>query len=340
MDFLTPIMGERVKGFTRQPPIAFPFYYPRRYVEPASHFSPKCPALLNALATDIACELDPETASQELWELVCAGRLAKARVPTWWVGSELFVALTQTAPPLTVRWEDVLWPVPAVQFMLPIKESRAIFERNVPCLSGSIGPAREVVVLPPDKSGRRHELCLAPSREETLQSLIISGTCYYLNGECDGTLSMHTPITAGLTVGEVFTGKWPHGFDIGNGANCMPGDKERLDLMMSVFVQLMMLLSMKSDVLVSGGDCIIGAVTEGKGEDKKIIKPSLFATRWVGEHFKHERGPSQGGTHASPEMHLRAGHWRDQPVGKGRSGIKQIWIKPVWVNAPKDAHED
>lgn len=335
LDFLAPVLGEKVRGKVTPKPVSFDAYYPRRYVEPASHFSPKVPAMLYSMATDITHLLTPDK-SQEIWEMVCVGRLAKNRVPTWWVGAELFTALTETTPPVNIRWQDIKWPFPAIQFMLPIKESRKIFKRNVPCIAGSTGPAREIIKLPINNRGVSHEMCLAPSHPETMASVIIMGSCYHLTGEIDGTLSVHAPVVDNFTVGKLMTGEWPCGFEVGDGVSYIEGDKERLDLIISVFVQLLMLLSMKTDVLVSGGDCIVGAQTSGKGEHKKIIKPSLFATRWVGKHYKRPAKEHQGGTHASPEMHLRAGHWRDQRVGKGRTEIKPTWIEPVWINAPKE----
>lgn len=336
LDFLIPVMGERLRGKVAERTPSFDAFYPRRYVEPATHYSPRVVAMLGAMSCDIASTIGPD-ARQELWEMVCMGRLARARVPTWWVGADLFTALTQTTPPRHVRFEDLLWPVPAIQFIMPIAESRAIFKRNVPFLCGSMGPAREVVKLPKNKYGREHELCLAPAQSATLGSVVLMGPGYFTeDGQCDGTLSVHAPVTAGLTVGQVMTGEWPHGFDIGNGANYVEGDKERLDLMISVFIQLLMLLSMRGEVMQTGGDLLIGAQTMGKGADKVVIKPSLFAPKWVGEHYKRQRGEPKGGTHASPEMHLRSGHWRDQPIGKGRALTKNIWIKPMWINAPKE----
>ena len=45
---------------------------------------------------------------------------------------------------------------------------------------------------------------------------------------------------------------------------------------------------------------------------------------YTGEH---------GGTHASPMMHFRAGHFRDQPVGpRGYGQVKRIRIEGMWIN--------
>jgi hypothetical protein len=44
----------------------------------------------------------------------------------------------------------------------------------------------------------------------------------------------------------------------------------------------------------------------------------------------------KGGTHASPRMHLRCGHWTHQRHGVGRQLVKPLFIDPIWVNAEAD----
>jgi len=43
---------------------------------------------------------------------------------------------------------------------------------------------------------------------------------------------------------------------------------------------------------------------------------------------KQEKSASQGGTHASPRLHDRRGHWRKHPSGKA------VWVKPCKVGDP------
>lgn len=53
----------------------------------------------------------------------------------------------------------------------------------------------------------------------------------------------------------------------------------------------------------------------------------------VGAQYTLPKVPPQGGTHASPRMHWRRGHFRMQPYGPHRLERKQIWLEPMLVAA-------
>lgn len=62
----------------------------------------------------------------------------------------------------------------------------------------------------------------------------------------------------------------------------------------------------------------------------------------VGREFKLQREESQGerkghgGSHASPTIHWRRGHFRNQVCGKGNQDRKMIWLQPTLVGAGKE----
>lgn len=69
---------------------------------------------------------------------------------------------------------------------------------------------------------------------------------------------------------------------------------------------------------------------------KKVLK-EICAPRYIG--FKYKRVPKPNytpGTHASPIMHRRNGHWKQQPYGPERTLRKLIWIDEYWVCVPED----
>jgi hypothetical protein len=77
-----------------------------------------------------------------------------------------------------------------------------------------------------------------------------------------------------------------------------------------------------------------------EGKTKEFWSPNVIGLKYklkrevarvVGGRFVvPER---EHGTHASPRMHWRRGHFRNQPVGKGRKERKVIWLEPVLVGA-------
>lgn len=68
-------------------------------------------------------------------------------------------------------------------------------------------------------------------------------------------------------------------------------------------------------------------------------KPELWSPRWIGKHYARKQiiGGLPAGTHASPRMHWRRGHWRNQPVGEGRKDRRRMWIEPILVMAESAA---
>ena len=84
-------------------------------------------------------------------------------------------------------------------------------------------------------------------------------------------------------------------------------------------------------------EILIESTLERKGKEKKGKKSDdLWTPQYIGYDYKSpsEKPPSGDGTHASPRMHWRQGHWRNQPFGgKDAPQIKRIWIDTILVCA-------
>lgn len=66
----------------------------------------------------------------------------------------------------------------------------------------------------------------------------------------------------------------------------------------------------------------------------KKSKSELWTPNIIGRKYATKRDPNaETGTHASPRMHWRRGHFRQQAFGIGRTEHKIIWIEPMLVNA-------
>lgn len=65
----------------------------------------------------------------------------------------------------------------------------------------------------------------------------------------------------------------------------------------------------------------------------KEIGQGYSPIKWIGKGYKITRDYTGTGTHSSPKMHMRMGHWRKQPVGsREKKSHKMIWIEPTLVN--------
>ncbi len=60
----------------------------------------------------------------------------------------------------------------------------------------------------------------------------------------------------------------------------------------------------------------------------------IWTPNIVGRKYAVKRDPNaETGSHASPRMHWRRGHFRQQAFGVGRTEHKIIWLEPTLVNA-------
>jgi len=67
------------------------------------------------------------------------------------------------------------------------------------------------------------------------------------------------------------------------------------------------------------------------------INEKLWEPRWIGKNYRITRARRGGGTHASPRLHIRNGHWRMQPCGPRADGLRRLrWIEPCLVDAAAD----
>ena len=71
---------------------------------------------------------------------------------------------------------------------------------------------------------------------------------------------------------------------------------------------------------------------------QKLAKLSYSTIRFCGEELTALRGTGLGG--GDVVAHWRRGHWRRQPVGVGRGGVRLLWIKPTIVGkgTPAQGH--
>ncbi len=70
-----------------------------------------------------------------------------------------------------------------------------------------------------------------------------------------------------------------------------------------------------------------------KGFGKKQNSNSLYSPLWIGKNYQSKIKHISKGSHASPRLHVRRGHWRSVPYGEKRSLRKQVWIQPTVVGA-------
>jgi hypothetical protein len=117
-------------------------------------------------------------------------------------------------------------------------------------------------------------------------------------------------------------------------------DRKFCDKIRSFAINILLLLENSGDSLLS--DVVpsetVDDIKKPKGFGKKSLTPPPKYPRWMGKNYqiKSELSPvsENRGTHASPRIHWRRGHWRCIEPGEGKKWkeSKRLWIEPVLIN--------
>lgn len=74
-------------------------------------------------------------------------------------------------------------------------------------------------------------------------------------------------------------------------------------------------------------------ITEGKpvtGKKTKRASREIWTPNFIGRSYRVKR-EHQGGSHESPRLHWRRGHFRAQRHGAGFHQVKTIWLEPMLI---------
>jgi hypothetical protein len=227
-----------------------------------------------------------------------AEKLHTLLVPTYWVGRDLMAAALQTAPPAALTAQDILLPLDALLFLLP----------------------GQSLISPTGHDSSWLAVARAPLKQsQEVGILFATGSivqdCFYTAvlrpGDTLGSLEYADTQSFSPMCG-------PYG-------SISDGDREFLGRMARVGVTLIMLMSSRPNLVETDTPHTAPIPTTGKAARK------LAAPNWVGRTYRIVRPEPGNGSHASPYVHWRRGHWRHQAHGEGRALRKDIWIEPMLV---------
>jgi hypothetical protein len=301
-------MPEMMGGYLDRviPPQLMRAFYPRKYACPGGYPSPKIPARVFSMhcrpdLVDSVLRGRPLAGGVTANIFACGGVLASLGMPTYWVTRELALAASQTAPPESLKLEDIKFPLEGMLFMLP-----------------------EGTLDPPGSRSSWLGVAKIGTKEGGVSVCFVSGG---YGPTYNITLRSEEPIAASSS----FT------FETYEAAQS--GDIMRVeqptDETESIFTKrmshfgttLIMLMSARPELVTTDTTDDLPVSENGRAPRNKLFKPN-----WLGRGYYVARRGQPVGTHASPNMHWRRGHWRHQAHGPQRSQRKDIWIEPCLVN--------
>jgi hypothetical protein len=303
-------MKDSLKTYTKEFCNKYPEYFnicnPRKYQGVNGYGNPKTVGLWStsfmAICDSQQYSLNKDYGEESVNDIVngakISARLAQLYMPYFWVYKDLAEAAIQTELPGHLSPSDILLPLEAFSLILP----------------------QDVLVDPNGLDFNCVRICkMALSRENFRPALFIQFLC------------------------DQFEGSFTYDAVIGYDETFIDSRKTRkikadtdsleisfLDKALELVATILVLMAEKPEI-ISGGSEVLKQKPEEKVNGKIPHAPN-----WIGLGYRI-KSEYQGGTHSSPSLHWRRGHWRQQAHGSGRSLRKNIWIEPSVIGLKKAA---
>lgn len=302
---------------------------PRRYIPPQGFANPRWYSILMAVFTGGIGEVYSDKTMVDC--RVNTYNLVRYDTPTYFVGHEFGSAVMATTLP-DIRMGEIKMPLPAMLFVLEDSLSLSIFGRLVPFLS--ISKLNDGDNYPPDKLR-----LVVPSVKPVLYTSEagVGGIVFHCSVDINGQSVDYSAAHQNFKlVKDVVEDSKFEELDYN-----LPEELKKINESIPVTKEEDISIINKATRLVLGLVMAMSIrpelVEESKLERKEIVKKgvvvrdALWSPNFLGHYYKAARELS--GSHGSPRMHWRRGHYRNQPFGKNLAESKLIWIEPVLVNA-------
>jgi hypothetical protein len=303
----------------REHPEMWHICYPRIYEGPSStlYYSPKEPARqLFAIGLKIR---EGMVGASEKYEFCAASQLIRYRVPMFWLGADMALAIRKTVPPQQIEWYDMPLPFEAAVFMLPKGSLVHQTEGDV-----------SFVAYARLKAGQRITTPLVPGMPVgstnggmVFLALTRGGHLIHWNLPLDA----YGPTISLPDIDELVQrykeNEHDSGFTLtGLPLTMTPEDHQMVAEVVHYVFGSILVMENRPDLVTKGG--LIKRVSKKGKQPREFWSPNM-----LGEHYKIRRETeSQGGTHASPRFHWVRGAYKQQPFGVGRELRKTIWVEP------------
>jgi len=243
---------------------------------------------------------------------VVAYQLIRHRVPIYFIDQQFVRAVAATDLPHDFTLDDLHWPMPAMVVGFPALFMQEYLGRDVcyvyaaNCDAGDYSvpalPGCPAITVPRSKVAWQW-YCW---QDGSLESFVSS---YLRQDRVDQTISNYSYTDYTLI----------------KDAAGIATDKEVTDRLSALMLKLLVILNTRPQ-FVEAGKC----VRPQKIKHGRVQYCELWSPNLIGRGYRTIR-EDLGGTHASPRLHWRRGHVRNQPHGPRWSLRKPVWIEPVLV---------
>lgn len=235
-----------------------------------------------------------------------------AGMPSFFVAREFYDAVRQTEIPSDFDFKEMEWPFEAYTFVLP---RNVLFYRGeeVPFISVAVCKGREVITdIGKIEGGEYNKLIISTSfgRAYFAPSFHLDHLDKFYNMDKDDFFEM-SKVTAERDPDAEFN------------------DASFVLTLLKIALKLTVAMEAVPEQVTKGSKLKTTRCKKNAREVTEVWSPNV-----IGERFKVEQKNNAEGSHASPRMHWRRGHFRRQFFGKGRAERRTVWIRPMIVAAP------
>jgi hypothetical protein len=288
--------------------------YPRLYRNIENYGSPRLGAVM--YMRSVAWLLDHITdVPYSVRNIYMAASLARQYdFPCFFVSPELFISIANTEVPAEIMWQEMDLPFESGIFYLP----RSILQHPTDGLCDFLGWVRL-------RQGGIYQFLPKYPPVHSLSDRFIMFTGIHEKESfpfLDYVIDAKYTPRIGESISESICRETKGVWDL----PLVEGENAFLSRCKSLVFGILLAMHARPALVSSGNRT--GKFHKKSG--REIWEPNV-----IGKHYQIVRaGSGEKGTHASPRLHWRRGHYRQQLYGRGRSSIKTIWIEPMLVGEP------
>lgn len=320
---------------TREP-LTYKACYPKRIVPPQGYTNPKYYAL--QLRSQIMAATMPQLNQLPHY----AGFLNVCKqleygVPTYFVQRYFAEAVGRTRPPEDFKISELKWPLDAMVFVLPLEFTKKFFGAEIPYISivraakGTYPQAGKLPKLdymgePMKALENQADRCVIHFTHAVAGTEpVVYSTVFNDNSNIGDMKSFRLKDATAMESAELDAPV------IASEFSDQDEEKKFIDAVMLFSLGIMLAMTARPQLVEHG----VQERKEKRDSNGEVVRDALWSANKIGWKYtlSRESAPHGGatGTHASPRMHWRFGHMRNQPYGPNNSLRKLIWIDAVLV---------
>jgi len=288
-----------IKKLEHEEPDLWRECYPRAYADAERYGSPKIAAAAIATAvTWISGNYQSAPATvRNIYLAACVAR--RFNFPALFLAPDLFAAIAETEPPADLRWQDLPLPFEAGAFCLPAGAFSHPTDGPCSVISWARIRADEQLQWPGlQKVALREDVFIVHVGLHAASGFPLLDTV--LNADSSPFVGdSHSP-----------------------GVHTQPGRDGIYNLPLasseSEFLRQCRAIVFSTLLAIEARPALVSEgrrVTTGKRGHREMWTPNV-----IGREYRIARESGEAGTHASPRLHWRRGHFRDQRHGPGWAG--------------------